>query len=165
MVSQLPSVSYIPFPHYSSLLLKAFAMISFSSIRIIPFDCSPLLKELNINYHQIMILTTLIPLIFYFCLFLLLCTLNEISYIDNPLEEDFSDEESDQGLGIVERKGVQSTSKERKQFSYLFKVVTIVYFFYDLWIGNIAQHIFGSFYCVQLNNNPHFSNQDYYVLW
>jgi hypothetical protein len=112
-----------------------------------------------------MILTTLIPLIFYFCLFLLLCTLNEISYIDNPLEEDFSDEESDQGLGIVERKGEQSTSKERKQFSYLFKVVTIVYFFYDLWIGNIAQHIFGSFYCVQLNNNPHFSNQDYYVLW
>jgi hypothetical protein len=146
-----------------------------------------------------MIISTLFPIIFCILLFLILCTLNELSYLhhednENEEQQEVDDEDNDEEeeeeeemkdndeekvVSVKDIKElhlspasvknrtdpVEEESKECQQFNYFYKIFTLIYFFYDLWIGNISQILFGSFSCVQLNENPDFSNKDYYVLW
>ena len=210
VVSQFPNSLYLSFPTYSTVLLKIFGFLSLSSIHLIPFHCSTLLTDLNVNYHHIMIIATMFPIVFSVFLFFLLCIVNEMFFLhdddesrhffggsedghvssdDDGSEDEYEDEEGSEADVISiddihfsqdeinskkfrrmqkkEQKAlIRKEEKENQVFNYFYKVVTSMYFFYDLWIGNITQLLAGSFFCVQLNDNdPNLSDSSYRVLW
>lgn len=100
-----------------------------------------------------------------FPLSLICCTLNEIAYLGNPIDIEEVDEES-QLKDSHEAFVIEMVEKrEQQQFNYFYKLVAVLFFFYDLWIGNLSQLLFGSLFCVQLNFNPSLPQSTFFVLW
>lgn len=145
------------------MVLKIFGFLSLSSTFLVPFNC--LLEQISLTYHHMMYISTLFPLFIFFWLSLACCTLNEIAYLGNPFDIQEGDEESqleDSNEAFIME---MIEKREQQQFNYFYKLVAVLFFFYDVWIGNLSQFLFGSLFCVQLNSNPALPQSTFFVLW